>query len=129
MILLDNLLKYLLFIAMIDVFRTCDNTTALICNALVIFMIYPWIKIKLKVCCNTVGKKNRGNAGSCLLFSLQNKHITCVTHNSSSSSNSMVSSNGRLWQAVLQHPNKWKNLREREKKKEQKYFFDQDMVE
>jgi hypothetical protein len=34
---------------MIDLFRTCDSTAILICNALVIFMIYPWIKIKLKV--------------------------------------------------------------------------------
>jgi hypothetical protein len=38
-----------LFIAMIDVSRTCDSTAILICNALVMFMIYPWIKIKLKV--------------------------------------------------------------------------------
>jgi hypothetical protein len=49
MILLDNLLQRLLFIAMIDVSRTCDSTTILVCNALVMFMIYPWIKIKLKV--------------------------------------------------------------------------------
>jgi hypothetical protein len=49
MILLDNLLQCLLFIAMIDVSRTCDSTTILVCNALVMFMIYPWIKIKLKV--------------------------------------------------------------------------------
>jgi hypothetical protein len=49
MILLDNLLQCLLFIAMVDLSRTCDNTTTLICNALVMFMIYPWIKIKLKV--------------------------------------------------------------------------------
>jgi hypothetical protein len=34
---------------MIDLSRTCDNTTSLIYNALVMFMIYPWIKIKLKV--------------------------------------------------------------------------------
>jgi hypothetical protein len=49
MILLDNLLQCLLFIAMMDLFRTCDNTIILICNVLVMFMIYPWIKIKLKV--------------------------------------------------------------------------------
>jgi hypothetical protein len=49
MILLDNLLQCLLFIAMVDLSRTCDSTTTLICNALVMFMIYPWIKIKLKV--------------------------------------------------------------------------------
>jgi hypothetical protein len=49
MILLDNLLQYLLFIAMIDLSRTCDTTTSLICYALVMFMIYSWIKIKLKV--------------------------------------------------------------------------------
>jgi hypothetical protein len=33
----------------IDLFRTCDSTNILICNALVMFMIYLWIKIKLKV--------------------------------------------------------------------------------
>jgi hypothetical protein len=49
MILLDNLLQYLLFIAMIDLSRTCGTAASLICYALVIFMIYPWIKIKLKV--------------------------------------------------------------------------------
>jgi hypothetical protein len=49
MILLDNLLQYLLFIAMINLSRTCDSIATLICNALVIFMIYSWIKIKLKV--------------------------------------------------------------------------------
>jgi hypothetical protein len=49
MILLDNLLPRLLFIAMIDLSRTCDSTTSLICYALVMFMIYPWIKVKLKV--------------------------------------------------------------------------------
>jgi hypothetical protein len=40
MILLDNLLQYLLFIAMKDLCRTYDSTATLICNALVIFMIY-----------------------------------------------------------------------------------------
>jgi hypothetical protein len=49
MILLDSLLQCLLFIAMIDLSRTCDTTASLICYALVMFMIYPWIKIKLKV--------------------------------------------------------------------------------
>jgi hypothetical protein len=49
MVLLDNLLQCLLFIAMIDLSRTCDSTATLICNALIMFMIYPWIKIKLKV--------------------------------------------------------------------------------
>jgi hypothetical protein len=49
MILLDNLLQCLLFIAMIDLSRTCDSTVSLICYALVIFTIYFWIKIKLKV--------------------------------------------------------------------------------
>jgi hypothetical protein len=41
MILLDNLLQCLLFIAMIDLSRTCDSTVILICNVLVMFMIYP----------------------------------------------------------------------------------------
>ena len=49
MILLDNLLKYFLFIAMTDLSRTCDSTAVLICNLLVMFMSYFWIKIKLKV--------------------------------------------------------------------------------
>jgi hypothetical protein len=40
MILLDNLLQYLLFIAMIDLSRTCGTTATLICNTLVMFMIY-----------------------------------------------------------------------------------------
>jgi hypothetical protein len=34
---------------MINLSRICDNTASLICYALVMFMIYPWIKIKLKV--------------------------------------------------------------------------------
>jgi hypothetical protein len=41
MILLDNLLQCLLFIGMIDLCRTCDSTTTLIYNALIMFMIYP----------------------------------------------------------------------------------------
>jgi hypothetical protein len=40
MILLDNLLQCLLFIAMIDLSRTCGRTS-LIYKALVMFMIYP----------------------------------------------------------------------------------------
>jgi hypothetical protein len=40
MILLNNLLKYLLFIAMIDLSRICGSTASLICNALLMFMIY-----------------------------------------------------------------------------------------
>jgi hypothetical protein len=44
MILLDNLLQYLLFIAVIDIFRTYDSTTSLICIILLMFMIYSWIK-------------------------------------------------------------------------------------
>jgi hypothetical protein len=34
---------------MIDLSRTCGTAASLICYALVMFMIYPWIKIKLKV--------------------------------------------------------------------------------
>jgi hypothetical protein len=49
MILLDNLLQYLLCIAMIYLSRTYGSTAILICNALVVFMIYFWIKIKLKL--------------------------------------------------------------------------------
>jgi hypothetical protein len=49
MILLDNLLQYLLFIAVISLSRTCGSIATIICNALIIFMIYSWIKIKLKV--------------------------------------------------------------------------------
>jgi hypothetical protein len=49
MILLDNLLQCLLFIAKIDLSRTCSTADTLIYNALVMFMIYPWIKSKLKM--------------------------------------------------------------------------------
>jgi hypothetical protein len=49
MILLDNLLQCFLFIAMIDLSRTCGTDTSLICYVLVMFIIYSWIKIKLKV--------------------------------------------------------------------------------
>jgi hypothetical protein len=49
MILLDNLLQCLLFIAMIDLSRTYGTAVNLICYALVIFMIYFWIRIKLKM--------------------------------------------------------------------------------
>jgi hypothetical protein len=41
MLFIDNLLQWLLFIVMTDLLRTCGSTTSLICNALVIFMIYP----------------------------------------------------------------------------------------
>jgi hypothetical protein len=41
MILLDNLLQCLLFIDMIDLSRIRGNAATLICNALVMFMIYP----------------------------------------------------------------------------------------
>jgi hypothetical protein len=49
MILLDNLLQYFLFIVVIDLSSNFDNTVVLICNSLFMFMIYLWIKIKLKV--------------------------------------------------------------------------------
>jgi hypothetical protein len=49
MILLDNLLQCLLFVAMIDLSRTCYSTATIICNVLIMSMIYPWIKIKLVV--------------------------------------------------------------------------------
>jgi hypothetical protein len=38
-----------MFIAMIDLSRIYVTATSLICFALVMFMIYSWIKIKLKV--------------------------------------------------------------------------------
>jgi hypothetical protein len=38
-----------MFIAIIDLSRIYVTATSLICFALVIFMIYSWIKIKLKV--------------------------------------------------------------------------------
>jgi hypothetical protein len=44
MILLDNLLQCWMFIAIIYQSRTGDNTASLICTALVMFIIYPWIK-------------------------------------------------------------------------------------
>jgi hypothetical protein len=37
MILLDNLLQYLIFIVMIDLSSTHDNTSILICKSLVMF--------------------------------------------------------------------------------------------
>jgi hypothetical protein len=40
MIFLDNLLQCLVFIAMIDLSRTCGTATSLIYYALVMFMIY-----------------------------------------------------------------------------------------
>jgi hypothetical protein len=49
MVLLDNLLLGLIFIAMLDLSSTCDSSTVLICKSLVMFMSYFWIKIKLKV--------------------------------------------------------------------------------
>jgi hypothetical protein len=49
MILLYKLLQCLLFIAMIDLSRTCGTAARLIYYTLVMFMVYPWIKIKLKV--------------------------------------------------------------------------------
>jgi hypothetical protein len=49
MILLNNLLQCFLFIAMMDLSRTCGTATSLICYAVVMFMIYSWIKIKPKV--------------------------------------------------------------------------------
>jgi hypothetical protein len=48
-ILLDNLLQCFLFIAIIDLSRTCGTATILICYVLVMFMIYSWIKIKQKM--------------------------------------------------------------------------------
>jgi hypothetical protein len=32
-----------------DLYRTCGSTDSLICTALFMFMIYSWIKIKLKM--------------------------------------------------------------------------------
>jgi hypothetical protein len=40
MILLDNLFQCLLFIAVVDLCRTCDSSVILICNLLVKFIIY-----------------------------------------------------------------------------------------
>jgi hypothetical protein len=55
MILLDNLLQYLLFIVVIDLSITCDSLATLIYNALVMFMSYSLIKIKLKVLIFPIG--------------------------------------------------------------------------
>jgi hypothetical protein len=48
-ILLDNMLQYFLFAAMIVLSRTCDTAISLICYVLVMFMIYSGIRIKLKM--------------------------------------------------------------------------------
>jgi hypothetical protein len=44
MILLDNLLQCLLFIAIIDLSRTCGRTASLICTVLVMFIIILGLK-------------------------------------------------------------------------------------
>jgi hypothetical protein len=49
MIFLDNLVQCLLFVDMIDMSRSCDSSTDLIYYASIMFMIYSWIKIKLKM--------------------------------------------------------------------------------
>jgi hypothetical protein len=49
LILLDNLLQYVMFIVVMDLLRNCGNTIVLICNLLVMFMSYFWIKIKVKM--------------------------------------------------------------------------------
>jgi hypothetical protein len=46
---LDNLLQCFLFIVVIDLSSTFDSTIVSICNLLFMFIIYLWIKIKLKV--------------------------------------------------------------------------------
>jgi hypothetical protein len=47
-----------MFIAMIDLSKTCGTATILICYALVMFMIYTWIKIKPKVLIYLSGETN-----------------------------------------------------------------------
>jgi hypothetical protein len=49
MILLDNLLQCFMFIVIINLSSTFDSTVVSIYNSLFMFMIYYWIKIKLKV--------------------------------------------------------------------------------
>jgi hypothetical protein len=49
MIFLDNLVQCLLFFDMIDMSRSCDSSADLIYYASIMFMIYSWIKIKLKM--------------------------------------------------------------------------------
>jgi hypothetical protein len=49
MISLDNLLQCFLFIDVIDLSSTFNSTVLLICKSLFMFMIYFWIKIKLKM--------------------------------------------------------------------------------
>jgi hypothetical protein len=49
MILLDTLLQCFLFIVVIDLSSIFYSTLVLIFNLLFIFVIYFWIKIKLKV--------------------------------------------------------------------------------
>jgi hypothetical protein len=74
-ILLDNLLQCLLFIAMIYLSRTCDSTAILICSALVMFMIYPWIKIKLKVLIFSTIQKSY-----CIHFSFMAGFVDALKH-------------------------------------------------
>jgi hypothetical protein len=49
MILLDSLLNCFMLIAVIDLSSTFDSTIVSIYNLLFMFIIYFWIKIKLKV--------------------------------------------------------------------------------
>jgi hypothetical protein len=75
MILLDNLLQCLLFITMIDLCRTCGTAASLICYALVMFMIYPWIKIKLKVLIFSTTQKPY-----CRHFSFMTEFVDALRH-------------------------------------------------
>jgi hypothetical protein len=49
MILLDSMLQYFLFIVVIGLSSTFDNIVILVYNLLFMFIIYFWIKIKLKL--------------------------------------------------------------------------------
>jgi hypothetical protein len=62
---------------MIDLSRTCDSTASLFCNALVMFMIYHWIKIKLKVLIFSTIQKP-----SCRHFSFMAGFIDALKHTS-----------------------------------------------
>jgi hypothetical protein len=73
MILLDSLLQYLLFIIIINLTTTCGTAASLICYALVIFMIYSWVKIKLKVLIFPIIKKSY-----CRHFSFMSEFVNAL---------------------------------------------------
>jgi hypothetical protein len=83
MISIDNLLQCLLLIIMIGLSKTCDIFATLICNALIMFVIYSWIKIKLKVLIYPTIQKLY-----CSYFSFMTGFVDALRHTSFTDANS-----------------------------------------